>query len=335
MKRSVLLGVVVAALGFGRPVHAAWQIDQSNYNNWLCSSGMAVAACGQPPRIGSFDTRMACENARRSGRLGRDTAWLSRTRCVGFDSQRAAPQETTRQPAEEPQAAPDREAQAASQKALFEAEKAEVLARLKGGAGDAAGAKPQESGLKPLPPSAPAGPSATAAGALRELECAASWALAAAREADGDAGEARLGAERSAQAHGARTGGCPPPSGPIPMPTPVIDNLPPPAETYRRIIEQAREIRMLLTRNRQKLAAMHVRRDQTAEKIARLKQEAQGRDKSDAERKAAEALAAAEKLEQELARLDDSIQQTRDEQKELLGKLDALEDRYRSASSQR
>jgi hypothetical protein len=66
------------------PSYAYWEIDQSEFNNWLCQSSRKHYSqfCNAPARVGKFATYQQCENARRKVS---DAAWLKRTRCVGYD----------------------------------------------------------------------------------------------------------------------------------------------------------------------------------------------------------------------------------------------------------
>ncbi|MFZ5540370.1 MAG: hypothetical protein ACOY5V_11585 [Pseudomonadota bacterium] len=288
---------------------AAWQIDQGAYNAYLCQQVRVAQACMAPARIGNFASRAECESARSRGRLGSDWQWLSRTHCVERPDAarpRAAP----------PPAAGRREPQeqaGARDAEQFEQQRRELLAKLK---------RPDRG---PSPPAT--------AGALRELACAAGWALSAARAASLDA--ARRDAQRSADAAGARAGDCPPaPSGPIPMPTPSLDDSPPDAAIYREIIEQAQALQSRLAKNRETIEAARARRARTEQALAQLKGRTgpEARD-DDAQRNAKEALAAVERLERELAQLDAQLAQAEQEQQRLAGQLEALEHKYETAQA--
>lgn len=128
-------------------------------------------------------------------------------------------------------------------------------------------------------------------------------------------------------------GPCPPaPSEAIPIPTPALDDAPPEATVYREISERARLVRSRLAKNRETTEATRERRARTAQALAQIKNKtgAETRDE-DARRRAHEALAAVERLERELARLDAELVQAEKEQQQLVGQLDALERRYREA----
>ncbi|MFN3566296.1 MAG: hypothetical protein ACK4V1_09990, partial [Burkholderiaceae bacterium] len=206
-----------------------------------------------------------------------------------------------------PQEAPD-----AGDAARFEQQRRELLAK-----------------LKMTDRGTPQPPAASSADALRALACAAGWALSAARAAGGGALDA---ARRDAQ-HG--TGDCPPaPTGPIPIPTPALDDAPPDAAIYRDIIEQARDIQSRLANNRETIEATRARHARSEQALAQLKRIAgtEARD-DDAQRRAQEALAAVERLERELARLDAQLAQSEREQQQLAHQLEALERRYEAAQA--
>jgi hypothetical protein len=64
------------------PSYAYWQIDQSEFNSFLCR--YEPRACNAPSRVGRFATFQECENTRRST-LPNDVHWQNKTRCVGYD----------------------------------------------------------------------------------------------------------------------------------------------------------------------------------------------------------------------------------------------------------
>jgi hypothetical protein len=66
------------------PSYAYWQIDQSEFNSFLCR--YEPRACSAPSRIGKFATYQECENARRKA-LPSDAHWQRKTRCVGYDDE--------------------------------------------------------------------------------------------------------------------------------------------------------------------------------------------------------------------------------------------------------
>lgn len=289
---------------------AAWQIDQSAYNAYLCQQVRVAQACMAPARTGNFASRAECESARSRGRMGSDWQWLSRTRCVERPDAAAAKPP----PAAERSAPRDESTQRDAE--CFEQQRRELLAKLK---------MPDRGTPQP--------PTARSAGALHELQCAAGWALSAARAASLDA--ARRDAHRSADASGARAGDCPPaPSGPIPIPTPALDDAPPDAAIYRAIIEQAQALQSRLAKNRETIEATRARRARTEQALAQLKGKtgAEARD-DDAQRRAQEALAAVERLERELAQLDAQLAQAEQEQQQLAGQLEALERKYEAAQA--
>lgn len=293
---------------------AAWQIDQSAYNAYLCQQVRVAQACTAPARTGNFASLAECESARSRGRMGSDWQWLSRTRCVERPDAAAAKPPAAPPPAADRSAPRDESARRDDER--FERERRELLAKLK------------------IPDrGAPQPPAARSAGALRELQCAAGWALSAARAASLDA--ARRDAQRGADASGARAGDCPPaPRGPIPIPTPALDDETPDAAVYREIIEQAQALRSRLARNRETIEAARARRARTEQALAQLKGKtaAEAHD-ADAQRRAQEALAAVERLERELAQLDAQLAQAEQEQRQLANQLEALERKYEAAQA--
>lgn len=292
---------------------ASWQIDQSAYNAYLCQQVRVAQACVAPARTGNFASRAECESARSGGRMGSDLQWLSRTRCVERPDAAAA-KPPAAPPAPERSAPRDEPARRDAER--FEQQRRELLAKLK---------VPDRGTPQP--------PTSRSAGALRELQCAAGWALSAARAASLDA--ARREAQRGADASGARAGDCPPaPSGPIPVPTPALDDSPPDAAIYREIIEQAQALQSRLAKNRETIEATRARRARTEQALAQLKGKtvAEARD-DDAQRRAQEALAAVERLERELAQLDAQLAQAEQEQQQLAGQLEALERKYEAAQA--
>jgi hypothetical protein len=296
------------------PLNAAatWQIDQSAYNAYLCQQVRVAQACMAPARTGYFASRAECESARSGGRMGSDLQWLSRTRCV----ERPDAVRPRTAPPPEAQRSDPRDESAQRDAERFEQQRRELLAKLK---------SPDRG--------TPQAPATRGAGALRELQCAAAWALSAARAASLDA--ARRDAQRGADASGARTGECPPaPSGPIPIPTPALDDSPPDAAIYREIIEQAQALQSRLAKNRETIEATRARRTRTEQALAQLKGKtgAQARD-DDAQRRAQEALAAVERLERELAQLDGQLAQAEQEQRQLANQLEALERKYEAAQA--
>ncbi len=66
------------------PSNAYWEIDQSEFNNWLCQSSRKhyYQFCNAPSRVGRFATYQECEDVRRKHS---EISWLRRTRCVGYD----------------------------------------------------------------------------------------------------------------------------------------------------------------------------------------------------------------------------------------------------------
>jgi hypothetical protein len=293
---------------------AAWQIDQSAYNAYLCQQVRVAQACMAPARTGNFASRAECESARSGGRMGSDLQWLSRTRCVERPDAAAAKPPAKPPPAAERSAPRDESTQRDAER--FEQQRRELLAKLK---------IPDRGTPQP--------PTPRSTGALRELQCAAGWALSAARAASLDA--ARRDAQRSADASGARAGDCPPaPSGPILIPTRARDDAPPDAAIYREIIEQAQALQSRLAKNRETIEATRARRARTEQALAQLKGKtgAEARD-DDAQRRAQEALAAVERLERELAQLDAQLAQAEQEQQQLAGQLEALERKYEAAQA--
>ncbi|MCX8113846.1 MAG: hypothetical protein N3D71_02120 [Burkholderiaceae bacterium] len=289
---------------------AAWQIDQSAYNAYLCQQVRVAQACMASARTGNFASRAECESARSRGRMGSDWQWLSRTRCVERPDAAAA-----KSPSAAERSAPrDESTQRDAER--FEQQRHELLAKLK---------MPDRGTPQP--------PTARSAGALRELQCAAGWALSAARAASLDA--ARRDAQRSADASGARAGDCPPaPSGPIPIPTPALDDAPPDAAIYREIIEQAQALQSRLAKNREAIEATRARRARTEQALAQLKGKTGAETRDDnAQRRAQEALAAVERLERELTQLDAQLAQAEQEQQQLAGQLEALERKYEAAQA--
>lgn len=144
---------------------AAWQIDQSAYNAYLCQQVRVAQACMAPARTGNFASRAECESARSSGRMGSDWQWLSRTRCVERPDAAAAKPPAAPPPVAERSAPRDESTQRDAER--FEQQRRELLAKLK---------SPDRGTAQP--------PATRSAGALRELQCAAGWALSAARAAD-------------------------------------------------------------------------------------------------------------------------------------------------------
>jgi hypothetical protein len=285
-----------------------WQIDQSAFNAFLCRQQRVAQACTAPALVGNYSSRAECENARTQRHLGSDVQWLSRSRCVERPDASA---DRSRTPAPAASGAPRRDSDV-GETARFEQQRRELLAKLKG---------PGE------PQSPPTG------GALRELKCAAHWALAAARAAGSGMPEtARRDAQRGADAERARD--CPPASvGAIPIPTPALDESPPEAAVYRQIIEQAQALHSRLLRNREALDAAGARRARTEQALAQLKGKtnAETREDGDAQRRARAALSDVEQLERELARLDAQLAQGEKEREALAAELQALERRYEAA----
>jgi hypothetical protein len=289
---------------------AVWQIDQSAFNAFLCQQMRVAQACTAPALIGNYPSRAECELARTQRHLGTDMQWLNRSRCVERPDIGA---DRPRMPAPAASGAPRRDSDT-YEAARFEQQRRELLVKLKGPA-DAQ--------------------SPSTGGALRDLQCAAHWALAAAREAaSGTPEAARGGAQRSADAQRARD--CPPaPVGAIPMPTPSLDDPPPEAAVYRQIVEQAQAIRSRLLKNREALETARARRMRTEQALAQIKgaADAATREDADAQRRARDALAAVEQLERELAQLDAQLARSEKEQQALAGELQALERRFETAQA--
>jgi hypothetical protein len=189
-------------------------------------------------------------------------------------------------------------------------------------------------GLKPVPPpAAPAGRPSSTLAALRELNCSAHWALAAARHAGaGRLAEARLDGERAAQAHGARAGGCPE----VVVDVPGVSGAAA-TDRYRQIVQQAQQLQTLFTRNHQALSETRAKRDKVRQELDRAKEKGRGAtDAQDDEalRKAREVERAQQKLMRELEQLEQAIGRTETEQQRLQGQLDGLERNYQAMARQ-
>lgn len=230
----------------------------------------------------------------------------------------------------------------AKQDAVFREGQREALHSLKGGDDRGAlGLKGEstadELGLKPVPPSsASASRPSSATGALTELNCSAYWAseaLNAARLAGGVGFEdARRDSERSAQAHGARAGGCPQ----MPVAAPGVSGTESP-DRHQQAIRQAQQLETLFTRNHQKLAETKAKRDKTKQELERLKQEVKDpADPKDDEalRKAKEAELTQQKLMEELEALEQDINKTEADQKQLQDQLNNLERSHQATAPQ-
>jgi len=88
MLKSKYLHTFLISLGFlyslSIPSYAYWEIDRSEFNNWLCQSNPKhyYMFCSAPSRIGKFATYQECEDVRRKNS---DISWLRRTRCVDYN----------------------------------------------------------------------------------------------------------------------------------------------------------------------------------------------------------------------------------------------------------
>jgi hypothetical protein len=327
---------------------AAYKVDR-NYKhlNCYCPSKRSHPVCTDPrsgsggsvPRSGGSKSKSKSYDPTMDVMQGVLGAIMAPPRKQDNAALKAQQQMLERQQQErEMQEAVDR----AKQDALFRAGKEETMHSLKGGEDPGAillkGNSPaDELGLKPVPPSsASASPPSSATGALAELNCSAYWAaeaLNAARLAGGVRLEdARRDAERSAQAHGARTGGCPP----MPVRVPGVSAAEPP-DRHQQVIRQAQQLETLFTRNHQKLAETKAKRDKTRQELERLKQEVKDpADPKDDEalRKAKEAELAQQKLMQELETLEQDISKTETEQKQLQDQLNNLERNHQATAPQ-
>jgi outer membrane murein-binding lipoprotein Lpp len=309
------VGLLAATL-FAPVAHAAWHIDQSAYNAFLCQQVKVPAACGAPPVLGRYPSKPDCDRARLSGRMALDRQWTARTFCTGFDDPKPAPRAAT--PATQPSGAtrvPD---------ADFEKENAELVASLKDvDASPAAAASSAQAA--PHPGARAKKPNR----ALQDLDCSAYWALVAAREADGDALEgARGAAEKSAQAQRVGKNGCPPPKqADLPQPHPVIDESLSPSQalSYQEIIEAAQALKSSLVQTRDQLALAQREKDRLQAEMASIKARAE----SEADAQTAGALS---QLERKISELETSIRNLETRQRQLRDDLDVLQRRYESAA---
>lgn len=316
-------GILLAFSGLSA---ADWQIDQSRYNAYLCTQVRVAQACAAPARVGQFATRQECEAARTRGHLGSDQQWLMRTQCVGFDRPLPAARSPSPPPTERDTV--PRADNAAEGSAGFEAERRALLAKLKGNEQALRGSPAEE----------------TRDRVLRELRCAAYWALVAARETA--AGSGRLAAAREAAQHGMHRSGlpsqtdCPRSSGAatVPVPQANIERLDPEVKAFHELYAQSQSLQSKLVRQRAlafELAAERERRLQALERLREQPSDKQSGKDEAARRQAESALAAVEQLERELAQLERRIEQSEAEQRNLLAELDSLEQRYRSLTTRR
>lgn len=77
--------------------YAYWQIDQSEFNNFLCNTVREYKACSAPSLVGKFNTYLECESARKKI-LPNDIHWQRKTRCVGYDEKPASSYTQPQQP---------------------------------------------------------------------------------------------------------------------------------------------------------------------------------------------------------------------------------------------
>jgi hypothetical protein len=297
----------LAAILVAPVAHAAWHIDQSAYNAFLCHQVKEPAACGAPPTLGRYPSKPACDRARLSGRMALDRQWTARTFCAGFDDPKPAPVAA-------PPAA-QRDGATRAPDADFEKENAELVASLKDvDAPPATGVPPAPRAKKPNR-------------ARQDLDCSAYWAIVAAREADSGALEgARGAAEKSAQAQRLGRSDCPPPQQTdLPQPHPVIDKAFSPAQalSYQEIIAAAQSLKSSLAQNRDQLVLARREKDRLQAEMASIKARAAG----DGNAQTADALS---RLERKITELETSIGKLETRQQQLRDDLDVLQHRYES-----
>ncbi len=222
-KFTLSLVLVFVFLCFTGSAHAAWQIDVSEWRNWLCSSQPSWTPdeiCYGPSLYGSFATEDECDEAmyNMAQEVG-DQMLYEYSECVGYDeppppgteadttyqgndtwsvSGPNTPKPNNRRQRSEGQLDEPRERRA---RAEFEQGKKEMLSRLKGGSGGSLDLKDGE-GTLTLKPGNISSSGQGDAKAIRDLRNSVYWALKAARAVSNDNYEAaREFSEYSAQAH--------------------------------------------------------------------------------------------------------------------------------------
>ncbi len=83
---KIIIFICILFLFSVLPSFAYWEVDYSEFNNWLCQSNPEAyyQFCNAPSRGGRFATYQECENFRRNIRPN-DLALQKRMRCVGYD----------------------------------------------------------------------------------------------------------------------------------------------------------------------------------------------------------------------------------------------------------
>ncbi len=233
-----------------------------------------------------------------------------------------------------------RERQEAARRKEFEQQRSETLGALKGfsadsgsgaGGADGLGLKPltldsaadratDSLGLKALPSATADNASTGGSKALRDARCATLRSIAAARETSAE--QARVKSERAMQ--GAGDADCPLPPPHVPMPSSQSVRTP---ETAARI-KATEELIRQLSHNSQALTEANARRQKTVEELERARNEVKAltnQPHDEAQRKAQAALAAAARLEQELAEVEQTIRDIKNKNTQLAGQLGDLE----------